>query len=133
MPKFLDSFMEQFRFADDVRLNELRAKFIASLHILLESEGSLVFKSGGTFKLTKLDSLVVGLMSSLEYSAGDTYETLKDNFFGQMSPEILSRKIGELEADDSDAGYQWSIAEFVNDTNRVTARIECGKRFLKVG
>jgi hypothetical protein len=133
MPRFLDSFMETFRLSDNVLLDELKAKFIAALHILSETEGNLVFKSGGTFKLTKLDSLVVGLMSTFEYLPEDDHEVLKRKFYEKVSPEMLSNKISNLEADDSENGYQWSIAEFVNDTNRVTTRIECGKRFLKIG
>lgn len=132
MPRFLDSFMEGFRSADSVFLDELKARFIASLHILSESEGEMVFKSRGTFRLTKLDSLVVGLMGSLQYSKGDSYKALIDDFFTKTNVNMLSKKIESLEADNSEEGYQWSIAQFVNDTNRVTKRIQCGKRFLEI-
>jgi len=132
MPRFLDSFMEEFRFSEDARLDELESKFVAALVILSKSEGDLVFKSGGTFKLTKFDSLVVAVMSSLDYSSGDKFDILVERFFNQISVTDFSRKIANLEADDSKDGYQWSVSEFVNDTNRVLSRIECGKRFLKI-
>jgi len=118
MPRFLDTFMEDNRNITDPKKEELLAKFESAINLIVEAKGSAFFKRGGTFLLSRFDAIMVATTEMLSREQTVTAKVVRD-------------QIDELLNDGSPEGYQWSVDEFVNDTNRVTARISRSRHFLR--
>lgn len=111
MPKFLTNYMESRRYMDGSALEDLKASFSATAKAVLDIYGADVLRSGATLVVSKFDAVMVGVDTFLSAHGG-------------ADPGALIERLKALEADDD---YNWSIAEFVNDTDRVTKRIERAK------
>ncbi len=107
MPKFLDGYMERNRNIDQARSDIYYDEFRRAASMVLEVKGPAAFKQGGTFVLSRFDAMMTGIVSGLRS--------------GKSGNDWLKTRWDEVEADKD---YMWSIEEFVNDTNRVTKRIE---------
>ena len=138
MPKFLDSFMEENRHMDAAVCQLIETKFATSVKLIRENLGEAALKRSGTFMLTRLDALVVGLMSLIPdqvYASVDDCVALTEELLGDRS---LTARMEELNTDtrglddqgqeiddlpNEERGYGWSVAKFTNDTNRVQVRL----------
>lgn len=138
MPKFLDSFMEENRHMDAAVCQLFETKFATSVKLIRENLGDAALKRSGTFMLTRLDALIVGLMSLIPdqvYASVDDCVAIAQELLGDRS---LTARMEELNADtrgldgqgqeiddlpNEERGYSWSVAKFTNDTNRVQVRL----------
>lgn len=107
MPSFLDGYMYEKRTIETVRLTEMRQIFETTIRTLSETCGPSLFKTGGTFLLSKFDAVTVGLARAI--SSGGELEKL--DVKGKVDA-LLENQI-----------YLDSTAEFINDTGNVTGRI----------
>jgi hypothetical protein len=107
MPRFLDTFMEKNRHIDATDSTKMIDGFCAAADLVVAARGVEAFKQGGTFLLSRFDAMMVGITRGL--------------YAGKAGPEWVSERWEQLEEDPE---YQWTVAEFVNDTNRVTKRLE---------
>lgn len=107
MPSFLDKYMEENRIINDTKRMQLKYIFEKTSNLLLEGCGPLLFKTSGTFLLSKFDAVTVGLAKAL--AAGVVIEPLQ-----------VASKVEQLLANQL---YQDSTIEFINDTGNVTGRI----------
>ena len=111
MPRFLDTFMENNRNLPDAKIEELRTVFLAVVQAIVDSIGREGLRNGTTFVITKFDAVFVGYATYFKK-------------YGTMDAAVLTQRVDQLEADAGDLiSYQWSIEEFVNDTERVKTRI----------
>lgn len=118
MPRFLDSFMEQNRNMPDDRISEIQTFFKLIFEAIVKSIGRDGLRNGSTFVITKLDAVVVGYM-----------EHLKKH--GSLDPDTLRKRVANLEADAGEGiSFQWAVAEFVNDTDRVQIRLERARQII---
>lgn len=138
MPKFLDGFMEDNRHMDAAVCQLIETKFATAVKLIRESLGDAALKRSGTFMLTRLDALIVGLMSLIPdqvYASVDDCVAKAEELLGDRS---LAARMEELDADtrglddhgqeiddlpNEERGYGWSVAKFTNDTNRVQVRL----------
>lgn len=108
MPNFLDGYMYKNRSINQTELNDLSKVFEDTIRLLSESCGPTLFKTGGTFLLSKFDAVTVGLAKALhsgqEFESSDIEERVK---------ELLN-----------DQRYIDTTAEFINDTGNVKGRID---------
>lgn len=108
MPRFLDNFMEQHRYIEAALAKGLEADFQSVTSLVVKTRGTNAFKNGGTFVLSTFDAVMVGAVTAMR--SGVTFDE-----------KSLEKKWAALEAD---ARFIWATEEFVNDTNRVSARLE---------
>lgn len=106
MPKFLDTYMRVNRGISDDSAEKLENLFIECISLICDSIGSTAFKTGGTFLLSRFDAVMVGLAKRVEKNSISSDE-VKVSFDKLLKNE----------------DYQWATDEFVNDTDRVTKRI----------
>lgn len=116
MPSFLDRYMEENRNADSNELSRLQSIFEATFSQLLSSCGDLLFKTSGTFLLSKFDAVAVGLAKAI--NSGKTFDRI----------EIVAK----IEALLADEVYKDSTAEFINDTGNVVGRINTAISIFEV-
>ena len=142
MPRFLDTFMDNNRNVEPEAAARLEKRFETAVHLIRSELGDDALKRGGTFVLTRFDALVVGLMNAIADDdltpEGDLVAAIK----GKFGEKSVQARLNELEADNrgldaageeigglatTDRGYNWSVAKFTNDTNRVEARLAAAK------
>lgn len=107
MPSFLDKYMEKNRNLPQERLNELRGLFEQTTELLKNCDPKL-FKTGGTFLLSKFDSVMVGIAKALKSGVSLDRATL----------------VGKLNLLLKDEGYIRATNEFINDTENVINRVD---------
>ena len=107
MPKFLDTFMEDNRDMAEAQVDELKAAFAKCVTLVKETIGKEGLRSGNTLTVSRFDAVMTGF---------DAYLSIHPQ---PDNAEVLDR-LAQLEGD---GDYQWSIEEFVNDTDRVKKRI----------
>ena len=107
MPRFLDKYMENHRNIDQATADTWISEFDKAVSMVFRLKGAAAFKQGGTFVLSRFDAMMTGIVSGFRA--------------GKDGDQWLVERWDELEAD---ADYKWSIDEFVNDTNRVSKRLE---------
>jgi hypothetical protein len=107
MPSFLDRHMEKNRNIDANTLIKIRELFEKTTSCLLDACGPLLFKTGGTFLLSKFDAVMVAFAKTVD--SGVNFSNVE-----------INTKIELLLADQT---YLDSTAEFINDTGNVTGRI----------
>ena len=108
MPRFLDAFMEKNRNLGAKLADELEAALKKVTELVRGSIGKDGLKSGNTLTVSRFDAVMAGF---------DAYIASHK----KPSKNALKAKLRSLEKDEE---YLWSIAEFVNDTDRVRIRIE---------
>ncbi|HDM8070177.1 DUF262 domain-containing protein [Vibrio harveyi] len=107
MPSFLDKYMEKNRNLPQERLNQLESLFDQTVTLLNNFDAKL-FKTGGTFLLSKFDSVMVGVARAL--NAGVS-----------LDEATLAEKLKQLLSDEQ---YIRATDEFINDTENVIGRVE---------
>ncbi|ELL4669442.1 DUF262 domain-containing protein [Vibrio fluvialis] len=107
MPSFLDKYMEKNRNLSQERLNQLESLFVQTVTLLNNFDAKL-FKTGGTFLLSKFDSVMVGVARALNAGVSLNEATLAD-------------KLKQLLSDEQ---YIRTTDEFINDTENVIGRVE---------
>lgn len=115
MPSFLDRYMEEKRNLDTVSLQNLNEVFKITTTRLIEACGESLFKKGGTFLLSKFDAITVGLAKSIDLGV-----TLNDSDINAKVAQLLDDPI-----------YKKATAEFINDTQNVTNRIDTAIKIFK--
>jgi hypothetical protein len=115
MPSFLDCYMEKNRNLKENELLEMREIFESTVNALLDACGPSLFKTGGTFLLSKYDAVSVGFAKAT--ASGITLE----------KSEIIARVQRLL----SDEAYLSSTAEFINDTGNVIGRINAAIKIFQ--
>ena len=111
MGTFLTGFMEDHRYMPEADLTEIKNAFPAVTKAIVEIFGRDIIRSGSTLIVSKFDAITVGIDAFIKSGR-------------ELSDVELNRRLAELEANEK---YQRSIDEFVNDTDRVTDRIELAK------
>lgn len=147
MPRFLDGFMDKNRNMSAKTIDQLKLQFSLAVKLIRASLGDDALKRGGTFVLTRFDALVVGLMEALREEAVTATPEFEAAFLHKMGDSSIQDRLGELEADnrglddggeeivglDTDQrGYNWSVAKFTNDTNRVEARLTAARTAFSI-
>jgi hypothetical protein len=142
MPKFLDNFMEQNRSLQDAQIDDFRKRFTLAVLIVRHELGENALKRGATFLLTRLDALIVGLMNAAKGLDSDQLETMQTELMTAFGDVSVAQRLASLEADNrglnddgeeiedvrqEDRGFNWSVAKFTNDTNRVEVRLRTAK------
>ena len=107
MPKFLNNYMENMRHADEATIDGMQNAFLTVMKLLHDGLGVAAFKRKSTFLLSEFDAIAVGASISLNNGAN-------------LNAGNLKNKVDELIKDKK---YIWAIDEFVNDQDRITARI----------
>jgi hypothetical protein len=115
MPSFLDKYMAEKRNIDADEILKMRTLFELTTGRLLDACGATLFKTGGTFLLSKFDAVTVGLAKTM------APEKILEN-------TELNTKIELLLADED---YKDSISEFINDTGNVIKRVNTAIRIFK--
>ena len=118
MPRFLDDFMEENRGLSEEISVELVESFTTAIELVKAAKGDGFFKNGGTFLLSRFDAIMVAVSEWLAINP-------------EVTADVVSVRIDDLMNDETHEGYQWAIEEFVNDTNRVTARLARARHFLR--
>lgn len=108
MPKFLDDFMENNRDPEQEKLDEIESAFVRVAEVIQNAIGAEGLRSGSTLTVSRLDAVMAGCDAYLQSTDAPNSEDFK----------------ARLKTLEQDKKYQWSIEEFVNDTDRVKARIE---------
>ena len=108
MPRFLDTFMEEHREMSTEKVEEVAQAFRDVTTWVANTIGREGLRSGNTLTVSRFDAVMAGY---------DAYLIAHP----EPDAEQLNAKLQELEADPD---YQWSIEEFVNDTDRVKMRLE---------
>lgn len=107
MPSFLDRYMEENRNLDSNALQQKRELFETTINHLLRACGESLFKTSGTFLLSKFDAVTVGFAKALDKGIN-----FGDSEIQAKIEKLLVNKI-----------YVDSTAEFINDTGNVVDRI----------
>lgn len=107
MPSFLDRYMEENRNIGVKKLLKMRQLFETTTNLLFDACGSSLFKTGGTFLLSKFDAIAVGFAKAID--SGLKFEN-----------SVINSKVDQLLQDET---YQDSTEEFINDTGNVINRI----------
>ena len=118
MPRFLDTFMETNRNISEEEKEALITNFTSTIKLINEAKGAQFFKRGGTFLISRFDAIMVAVTELL----------IKDP---NVTAAVVRERIDVLLADTGDNSYQWAVEEFVNDTNRVTARLARSRHFME--
>lgn len=147
MPRFLDDFMDENRNISDEDANKLKVYFSLSVGFIRASMGDEALKRRGTFMLTRFDALATGLMNALRIKQAIATPEFKEAFLQQLEDRSVADRLNALEDDNrgldaageeiadmetSERGYNWSVAKFTNDTNRVEARLLTAKNAFTV-
>lgn len=147
MPRFLDDFMDENRNISDEDANKLKIHFTLSVGFIRASMGDEALKRRGTFMLTRFDALATGLMAALRIKQATATPEFKEAFLQQLGDRSVADRLNALEDDNrgldaageeiadmetSERGYNWSVAKFTNDTNRVEARLLTAKNAFTV-
>lgn len=107
MPRFLDDFMEDNRNLKEDRVSEIEEAFKKATILVKNTIGREGLRSGNALTVSRFDAVMAGY---------DAYLTAHPE---PTDKDVLER-LKELE---NDKDYQWSIDEFVNDTERVKMRL----------
>jgi hypothetical protein len=147
MPRFLDDFMDENRNISNEDADKLRTYFKLSLEFIRASLGDDALKRGGTFMLTRFDALATGIMGALHAQQAKATPEFRAEFLQKLGDRSVADRLSALEADDRglddageeiadmethERGYNWSVAKFTNDTNRVEARLLAAKNAFTV-
>lgn len=108
MPSFLNRYMEENRNIDETKKKELSELFKTIADHLLDDCGETLFKTGGTFLLSKFDAVTVGLGRAI--ASGVPFSK------GEINSKVTNLLANEV--------YKDSTNEFINDTGNVTGRIK---------
>jgi hypothetical protein len=108
MPRFLDLFMEEHREMAADKIQEITSAFQNVTTWVANTIGREGLRSGNTLTVSRFDAVMAGYDAFLIAHP-------------EPEAEMLTSKLQELDADEQ---YQWSIDEFVNDTDRVKKRME---------
>lgn len=111
MPRFLDSFMEEHRDMSQEKVDEISEAFRNTTNWVNNTLGHDGLRSGKTLTIARFDAVMAGY---------DAYLAAHP----EPDPGEIASKLAELEANEE---YQRTIAEFVNDTDRVKSRIELAR------
>lgn len=114
MPRFLNEFMRDNRNLSNETCEEMRVLFSDLVEKLLAVFGEGVFKQGNTFLLSRFDAVMFGLAKRTDAIVDIGQDDLKQQFQTLLDDEQ----------------YQWSVDEFINDTNRVEARLDRAETIL---
>ncbi|WP_282131768.1 DUF262 domain-containing protein [Pseudoalteromonas aliena] len=115
MPSFLNKYMEENRNINDTKKQELNELFKTTTDYLLGDCGDSLFKTGGTFLLSKFDAVTVGLATAI--ASGVTFNS------GEIDTKVTELLNDEI--------YKDSTVEFINDTGNVTGRINAAIEIFK--
>ncbi|MEI6896594.1 MAG: DUF262 domain-containing protein [Psychromonas sp.] len=115
MPSFLNKYMEVNRNMDEGKRSELEQLFERTTSLLLDACGPSLFKTSGTFLLSKFDAVTVGFAKALV--AGATFEK-----------EEINSKVQQLLDHEY---YKKFTVEFINDTGNVKGRINTAIEIFK--
>ena len=115
MPSFLDKYMEENRNINADRTLVLHQLFEATTTRLLDACGESIFKTGGTFLLSKFDAVTVGFAKAI--ASGAAFENSE-----------INSKVDLLLADKA---YIDSTAEFINDTGNLIKRVNTSIRIFE--
>jgi hypothetical protein len=107
MPSFLDKYMDTNRDLDEEQLTKMKSIFELTTLGLFNSCGESLFKTGGTFLLSKFDAVTVGLAKAIDSGV-------------EFEDDGVRLRVERLLADPI---YVESTEEFINDTGNVIARI----------
>lgn len=147
MPRFLDGFMNENRNMSAEAINKLRVRFTLAIKLIRASLGDDALKRGGTFMLTRFDALAVGLMESLRNEHAAITPAFEEEFLQKMGERNVHDRLNELDADNrglnaageevegltlDQKGYNWSVAKFTNDTNRVVVRLNASRAVFAI-
>ncbi|MCR9577314.1 DUF262 domain-containing protein [Vibrio alginolyticus] len=113
MPSFLDKYMEKNRNVPQEKLRELTSLFEQTT-TLLSSFDSKLFKTGGTFLLSKFDSVMVGVAKALNHGV-------------TLDEETLAKCLEQLVNDEA---YKRATDEFINDTENVISRVDIAMKIF---
>lgn len=147
MPRFLDDFMDENRNISNEDTDRLRTYFKLSVEFIRASLGDDALKRGGTFMLTRFDALATGIMGTLHAQQATATPEFKAEFLQKLGGRSVADRLRALEEDDRglddageeiadmeahERGYNWSVAKFTNDTNRVEVRLLTAKNAFTV-
>ena len=97
--------------------------------------------------LTRFDALAVGLMESLRNEHAAITPAFEEEFLQKMGERNVHDRLNELDADNrglnaageevegltlDQKGYNWSVAKFTNDTNRVVVRLNASRAVFAI-
>lgn len=107
MPRFLDEFMEENRELSEGQINEFERIFNFTVNKVRTNLGDGAFKNRGTFLLSTFDAVMVGIAKSEGLTEGNPDSKITNGFKTlKASHEFI-----------------YGIEEFVNDVDRVQARV----------
>ncbi|WP_290494199.1 DUF262 domain-containing protein [Hyphomonas sp. UBA4494] len=147
MPKFLNDFMEDNRNLNEEKIDELRGLFALTVKLIRQALGDDALKQRGTFVLTRYDALAHGIMSALSSETGTLTSESEAQFLEKLGDRTIAMRLNQLESDSrgmdengeevpdypaQERGYNWSIAKFTNDTNRVDARLRTARNAFAI-
>lgn len=112
MRKFLDDFMAEERFAPDANLSEYRFLFTKTMEHIA-SLGSAAFKSKTSFLQSRFDAVAYGIATNLRHES--------------LTPDIANAFAVLLK----DEQFLYGVEKFVNDADRIQARLEASARIFK--
>ena len=115
MPSFLDKYMEANRNLNNLELQRIRELFELIMSDLVNACGTSIFKTAGTFLLSKFDAVTVGYAKAIDSGV-------------KLNKSEVIERISMLLSDEE---YIESTAEFINDTGNVTKRINAAIRIFK--
>lgn len=108
MPKFLDNFMEENRDISEDHAAKIVDAFKNATDFVIKVFGEDGLRRDNTFRVLRFDSVMGGFDAYLESHSNPSEKEVVD-------------RLSDLE---KDSDYNWSIEEFVNETNRVKKRME---------
>lgn len=111
MPRFLDTFMEEHRDMSQENVDEISEAFRNTTTWVNNTIGHDGLRSGSTLTISRFDAVMAGYEAYLVAHP-------------EPDPDELAANLSELEANPD---YQWSIDQFVNDTDRVKKRLEIAR------
>lgn len=115
MSNFLDKYMENNRNMEHSHLIKVRNTFEIIVSRLFNACGASLFKTGGTFLLSKFDAVTVGFAKAID--SGIVFEDSE-----------INSKVDQLLIDDD---YIRSTTDFINDTGNVIDRVNASVRIFE--
>jgi hypothetical protein len=107
--------MEENRNIKNDKALALHELFEVTTTRLLDACGASIFKTGGTFLLSKFDAVTVGFAKAI--ASGATFENTE-----------INSKVNLLLADEA---YIGSTVDFVNDTGNLIKRVNAAIRIFE--